>query len=167
MSRRVIIGALLVTGIGIALTALFSWDRVASAQTVALAAPSPWSASAFFSLGTEALIAGPSRRPINITSISVSGPSGNRRTLEFIPYVFNHARGKPQSCPPASANFLDPNRRASIWGLVDATEPFSVAFPTPLQIPVPRGKAICLRAWLLESEGTSISNSVALNVSGT
>ena len=106
------------------------------------AAPaSPWRASVPFE--TDAVIAGPSASPINVTSLSVStdfpSGAGSGARLELVAY---HVPSNAATCDSATKDGVI----WSIHDLGDGVTPLAFTFPTPFQWKPPANTKACLFA---------------------
>ena len=128
-------------------------NGIAGARPVA---PStPWSADVSISAGAYVPLLGPKSSPINLTSLSVS-LSGAAAPTDFTGIVLQ-AWHVPSSATTCTLTSYD----RELWYLprITASAPFTVSFPTPLQLVPKAGTKACLYA-------RSLDHDVQLNASG-
>ena len=105
------------------------------------AAPgSTWFASELVHYSSDVPLAGPTSTAINITSLTASTLPTEPADLYLDAYT-----------EPGSADTCDTVPREDYFAynayvVQHVTEPFSVAFPTPLRLKAPEGKKVCLVA---------------------
>jgi hypothetical protein len=119
-------------------------------------APStPWATDAQLMTGTAALLEGPRSAPINVTSLTLSLLRTAADTDKaFVALSASHVPASATTCSGAVPD-------GSLWEIarLTASAPFTVSFPTPLQLVPPAGTRGCLFVSVVSDSNVDVNAS--------